>query len=311
MERTWRLTAALIATASSALVVSASLCAGVAGASDVAPIVRTVPEHTRSPRVVHPTPLSLSAPAGLSAFAGMGPCLGGVCYTPGEPTVAVGPNDVVQAVNAAVTVYDKSGVARAELDFDSFWGGETEYCVDPRVLYIGSVERFAISCTDITTPTSPMRFAISATSDPAGAWYTYAAPNTSFLDQDKIEATADKLIIAGNAETTEQIYVYELSEVASGASAPAVVGLVAKKSNVYEAAVQQTPAADGYLVSSFPGGKLYLATVTGTPAAHDVHVSETTVKSKFHDYPAPQEPATSTAGSTTPSTRPRPPTPSR
>jgi hypothetical protein len=37
-----------------------------------------------------------------------------------------------------------------------------------------------------------MRFAISKTSDPTGGWYRYAAPNSGFLDQDKIEATADK-----------------------------------------------------------------------------------------------------------------------
>ena len=134
-----------------------------------------------------------------------------------------------------------------------------------------------------------MRFAISQTSDPTGAWYKYAAPNTSFLDQDKIEATSDKLVIAGNTSTNEQIYVYNLSDVVGGVATPTVVHLVASKSNIYEAAVQQTPTSNAYLVSSYPGNALYLATITGTPAAANVKLTETKIAST--DYPAPQEPA--------------------
>jgi hypothetical protein len=259
-----------------------------AGGVALTPVRVTIPEHIRAPRGGSPTFRSFSAPAGVVAFPGMASCLGGICFTPGEPVIAVGPSDVLQTVNAAATVYSKAGANRAEFDFSTFWGAGTEYCVDPRALYIASVARFVISCTDITTPTSPMRFAISATSDPAGAWYTYAAPNNSFLDQDKIEATSDKFIIAGNTGSTEQIYVYNLSEVVAGAAAPAVAALTAKKSNVYQAAVQQTAAASGYMVASFPGQPVYLATIKGTPAERNVTLTETSIAVK--DFPAPKEP---------------------
>jgi hypothetical protein len=252
------------------------------------PLNRTVPILVREPRGhVAPTP-RLNAFAGVSQFPGMAGCVGFICATPGEPVIAVGPSDVLQTVNTSATVYNKAGASRAEFDFKTFWGPETEACVDPRALYIASVNRFAMSCTDIAKPTSPMRFAISATSDPAGAWTQYAAPNTSFLDQDKILATSDKFIIAGNTGSTEQMYVYNLADVVAGLAKPTVVALTAKKSNVYQAAVEQTATSNGYFVSSFPGGGLDLATVTGTPAASNVALSETTIASK--DFPAPLEP---------------------
>jgi hypothetical protein len=241
------------------------------------------------PAVSRPVPAS-----SITEFGGLGPCdpaSGGyLCSTPGEPVVAVGPTDIVETANTAAAVYSKAtGAKLAEFDFPSFWTGSgTDSCFDPRALYISTVERFAIACTDNTNSTSPMRFAISETSDPTGAWYIYAAPNTSFLDQEKIEATSDKFIISGNTSTTEQVYVYNLSDVVAGVANPQVVSATATKSNVYEAAVQQTPTSNAYFVSSFPGNELYLAAVTGTPAANDVHLTETEIPS--HDFPAPSEP---------------------
>jgi hypothetical protein len=219
----------------------------------------------------------------------MGPFEAGHFYTPGEPVIAVGPTDIVETVNEAAAVYDKAtGTLLAEFDFASFWGTDTHhFCTDPRALYIAWVDRFAISCSDNTTASSPMRFAISKTSNPAGAWYKYAAPNTSFLDQDKISASSDKFVIAGNTSTTEVMYVYNLSDVVNHVSPRKVVKLTAKKSNVYEAVVEQTATSPVYFVSSFPGNELYLATVSGTPATA-VTLKESLVKST--DYPAPAEP---------------------
>jgi hypothetical protein len=201
--------------------------------------------------------------------------------------VAVGPSDVLETVNAAATVYDKTtGTKLDEFDFAAFFG--TTSCGDPRALYLAAANRFAFACTDFSTSTSPMRFAISETADPAGAWYHYQAPNASFLDQEKIEATADKFIIAGNTSSTENIYVFNLSDVLAGVANPKVVTKIAKKSNVYQAVVEQTSSPTGYFVSSYPGGSLFIATVNGTPAAGNVTLSETLVSTK--DYPAPIEP---------------------
>jgi len=245
-------------------------------------------------RSAHPPPAVPFVPAASASpveFAGLGPSesYGGTTYfwTPGEPVVAVGPNDILQTANVAAAVFDKSGHKLAEFDFGTFWGGTPSNptgCTDPRALYLASVNRFAMSCSS-----SSVLFAISTTGDPTGPWYKYSAPNTSFLDQDKIEATSDKFIVAGNTTTSEQLYVYNLSDLVNGVTTPAVVSKVATKSNIYQAVVQQTTTSNAYLVSSFPGNQLYLATITGTPAAHDVVLTQTVVKST--DYPAPFEPS--------------------
>jgi hypothetical protein len=268
--------------------------APLAAAVTRAPLAKPPATRITEPRAYSSPRLHVSSGPGVTGFPGLGACDpipdGLSCSTPGEPVIAVGPSDVLETANTAAAVYDKSiGAKLAEFDFPTFWDGSgTDSCFDPRALYLASVDRFAIACTDNTTPTSPMRFAISQTSDPTGAWYKYAAPNASFLDQEKIEATSDKFIIAGNTSNGEPMYVYNLSDVVAGVANPKVVLVTAKKSNVYEAAVQQTATSNGYFVSSFPGNQLYLATVTGTPASNNVAVKETKISAS--DFPAPQAP---------------------
>jgi len=46
-------------------------------------------------------------------------------------------------------------------------------------------------------------------------------------------------------------------------------------------------------VSSYPGGSLYLATITGTPAGANVAMTEKAIR--VTDYAAPIEPAVSSA----------------
>ena len=224
-------------------------------------------------------------------FPGVGTLRRLALLGPGEPVVEVGPTTVLQTVNTAATVYDKaSGTKLAQFDFTVWWGAQTTECVDPRALYIASVDRFAFSCTDITpNKVSRIRFAISASGDPTGAWHAYDAPNRTFLDQDKIEATSDKFVVAGNSATFEQLYVYNLADLVAGMSNPPVVGVRATKSNVYQAAVQQTAVSPAYFVSSFPGHSLDLATITGTPAGANVALTEHAISTT--DYPAPVEPS--------------------
>lgn len=239
--------------------------------------------------------LALTAPAGAQAaitqFAGFGPCdPSGFCWDAGEPTVSVGPSDVLQTTNTVATIYSRTGTKLAQYDFSEFFGPKGISCGDPRSLYIASINRFAFSCTGFGT--GPMRFAISKTGDPTGEWFRYEAPNPEALDQDKIVASSNKFIIAGNgssAENSEWIYVYDLSEVAAGVSSPKVVKLLAKKSNLYEAAVEQTATSNAYLVAAYPGNGLDLATITGSPAEGNTAITETSIK--ITDFPAPIEPA--------------------
>jgi hypothetical protein len=268
-------------------VTPAALATGAAHAARAGAPAQRVP---RASRAATAAPQSLP-PGALTHFPGWEPCdPSGFCWDAGEPVVAVGPSDVLETVNTVATVYSKSGTKLAQFDFSDFFGPKEISCGDPRALYIASIERFAFSCTGFGV--GPMRFAISKTSNPAGEWYKYEAPNPEALDQDKIAASTNKFVIAGNgssAENAEWIYVYNLSELAAGALKPAVVKVLAKKSNLYEAAAEQTATSNVYLVASYPGNPLYLATITGTPAEGNVGIKETEIKST--DFSAPIEPS--------------------
>jgi hypothetical protein len=204
--------------------------------------------------------------------------------------IAVGPTEIVETVNTQAAVYSKSTLAQlAVLHFENFWtGGTSEECLDPRTIYLPGDDRFAISCSDFTA--NVMRFSISRTADPTGAWYLYSVGSAE--DQDKILATADKFIVAGNnAGTTEDIYVYNKADVLSGNPAPAVVHLTTNQSNVYQAAIEQTYTSNGYLVSAYQCSRCleWLATIRGTPAASNVSLVETLLGPTSDS--APHEPA--------------------
>jgi hypothetical protein len=246
---------------------------------DQAPARIPVPPGTTANR------LSPSRLAG-NTYSGLGSCGLNYCWAPGEPVVAVGPSDLVETVNSQAAVYDKAtGAQLALYPFESFWtGGSTEQCIDPRVIYLPGDSRFAMSCTDF--PANVMRFAISKTGDPTNGWYTYSVGPAD--DQDKILATSDKFIIAGNG-TGEDIYVYNKSDVTSGVANPAVVHLTTAHSNLYQAAVEQTYTGNGYLVATYPGADEWLATVTGTVAAGTVRLTEADLGPTSDA--APREPA--------------------
>jgi uncharacterized repeat protein (TIGR01451 family) len=200
----------------------------------------------------------------------------GFCWAPGEPTLAVGPSDIVETVNDQAAVFSKAGRQLADFDFESFWTGGTQVqCGDPRVIYLRPDNRFAISCNDPAANVN--RFAISKSGDPTGGWWKYSIG--PWVDGDKILATSDKFVLAGNdttGRTTEDIYVYNKADVLSGLANPKVVHLTTAHSQVYQAVVEQTYTSNGYMVNTTqcPGCVEWLARITGTPAAGNVALRE-------------------------------------
>jgi len=191
-------------------------------------------------------------------------CASGNGWSPGEPSIAVSSNQVVETVNSSVTVYAKAG-SQAQLwhsDLTSFFGGGSIACVDPRVIYLPSNSRFALVCTDIGTQPSTVRFAVSATSDATRAWYHYNT-HSGFLDQPKIVATSDKVIVAGNGNQ-EEFYVYKKSAILAGATTSPVH--LTGKNNLYQAVVEYTPTSNAFFVTAYAcsGCTATLATISGS-----------------------------------------------
>src|SRR5438094_5104075 len=111
----------------------------------------------------------------LHSFAGMSfndTASGG---EPPDTIVAAGPNHVVELVNTAIRVYDKSGGIRSTTELSAFFGslGGVGEMSDPQVSYDELAHRFAVGVLDFALPgvgASRFDFAVSDTADPTGGW---------------------------------------------------------------------------------------------------------------------------------------------
>jgi len=125
-----------------------------------------------------------SAPVLDSSFAGLGnPPHTERDVIPPDTMGAVGPNHLVSLLNSDFGVFDKTtGAVLQKVPLESFWGslgtsaGEpADFPFDTKVLYDPSSERFfAITLGGTSSPNSWILVAVSASSDPTGAWYKWA-----------------------------------------------------------------------------------------------------------------------------------------
>jgi len=102
-------------------------------------------------------------------------------WIPPDPTLAVGPNHIVETVNSTVAWFDKStGALQFAAPFDSsgspgfFEGvGAGSFCFDPRCLYDDIAGRFVVMCAEVYSSTAFIDIAVSDDNDPNGTWYAY------------------------------------------------------------------------------------------------------------------------------------------
>lgn len=111
----------------------------------------------------------------LHSFAGMNfndTASGG---EPPDTIVAAGPNHVVELVNTAIRVYDKTGSVLSTQEPSSFFSslGAVGQMSDPQTSYDELNHRFVVGVLDFDLPgvgRSQFDFAVSNTSDPTGGW---------------------------------------------------------------------------------------------------------------------------------------------
>jgi hypothetical protein len=119
----------------------------------------------------------ISATAGIG-FDGMSVNQGG--YIPSDNNIAVGPNHIVETVNAAVEVYSKTGtLLQGPLSLRSLWSGLGGECAannggDPVVQYDKVADRWII--TQLGSLSNPYAecIAVSATNDPTGSYHLWS-----------------------------------------------------------------------------------------------------------------------------------------
>ncbi len=127
---------------------------------------------------------------------------------PPDPTGAAGPDRYLQAVNTAFRVYTKTGssVGTAH-NLSSLWTGSADEG-DPIVLYDRHADRWLISQFNSGSP-NKMLLALSQTSDPAGAYYTWSFNFSQFPDYPKLSVWWDGYYFTSNSNKTAVVFERE------------------------------------------------------------------------------------------------------
>ncbi len=212
-------------------------------------IERRHPKHgSGAGHVVDPVVQTSTTTAGsaqtLGQWEGLGAGYPGFTVTavPPDPNMAVGPNHIVQWVNNAFVVFDKSGAPIiAPVSDDTFWGGLFSTCnqlggfSDPIVQYDRVADRWIVG--EVAIPLLPpiigqfaQCFAVSTTSDPTGSYYMWAYGfGTTVPDYPKIAVWPDGYYVTWNifengvTFTGAEACAWNRGDLLSGVAAPRFV----------------------------------------------------------------------------------------
>lgn len=155
---------------------------------------------------------------------------------PPDPVMAVGPNHIVEMINLVTAIYDKNGnTLVAPFDIGALWAGFavpdcTDPSGDPVVLYDQFMDRWVLSqftTRGLSNPALPFYncVAVSATSDPTGAYYRYAFTTDDFFpDYPKYGNWTDSYVITTrefgpNLGYGIGVYALEKNKMVNGQSA--------------------------------------------------------------------------------------------
>jgi hypothetical protein len=176
------------------------------------PTAHRSPGSTVDP-VVQTSTTTAAAAQTFGQWDGLGAGYPGYSITavPPDPNIAVGPHHVVQWVNNAFVVFDKSGgVINPPVADETFWGGLSSTCdqlggfSDPIVQYDRVADRWIVG--EVAIPLLPgllgqfaQCFAVSTTSDPTGAYHQWAYGfGTTVPDYPKIAMWPDGYYVTWN-----------------------------------------------------------------------------------------------------------------
>ncbi|MCB9198099.1 MAG: gliding motility-associated C-terminal domain-containing protein [Flavobacteriales bacterium] len=141
---------------------------------------------------------------------------------PGDPTVDVGPNHVVQMLNgssgARVQIWNKSGTTLAgPINFTTLSGGTFSGLGDPIVLYDHRADRWVL--TEFCDGCNNLYIAISTTPDPTGTYNIFSVTASSFPDYPKYSIWDNSYLITANeGSTTSSVYILNRTAMLAGGS---------------------------------------------------------------------------------------------
>lgn len=145
-------------------------------------------------------------------------------FFPPDPSGAAGTNHYYQGVNCKIQVFNKTGTSLAgPFNLNTLWPGSTNDG-DPVVLYDKYADRWFIAQFN---GADKILVAVSTTSNPAGAFYTYTftpAPGT-FPDYPKYSVWADGYYCTSNLGAPENVAVFDRTKMIAGNPSAGMIAL--------------------------------------------------------------------------------------
>lgn len=148
----------------------------------------------------------------------------GSTFAPPDPNMCVGPNHVVQMVNSAHKVFDKSGnLLTGPLKFSSI-ASTAQDDGDPIVLYDQLADRWMLLQFNLPAGNESIIFCISQTPDPTGAYFVYEFPTVGvFPDYPHVGIWNNSYVItthefnqAGTAYLGQGFYAVDRTKMVNG-----------------------------------------------------------------------------------------------
>lgn len=150
--------------------------------------------------------------------------------SPAEPSVAAGPDYVMETVNVSYEIYDSHFGNVVTGDYlQNFFSSATygsnavQAHGDARVIFDTTSQRFFLSMDDNANNIHTVDFAVSDSSDPTGNWHAWSITFSGWADQPKIATSLDKFVIdARDADHSDgaEVAVLDKNQLVSGASNP-------------------------------------------------------------------------------------------
>jgi FG-GAP-like repeat/CARDB/Divergent InlB B-repeat domain/FG-GAP repeat len=238
-------------------------------------------------------------PVVLQNFDGINHATSG--YIPPDPTVAAGPNHVVEFVNGQGNVWNKTGGLVSTFTLDSFFSITSEFDgFDPTIRYDGISGRwFASEVAESGTPSVPsyVALAVSQSDDPTGSWSIYPLSDSDVPDYPRLGMNDDKVVVSF-VEIGTQIYVVYIlnkSELLAGSATDYVIYTPGGNPGTPQPVVSLTGTTTEYMIDNSFTSSLTLYSITGIPGVSPVNVG--TAALAFRPTVAPpgaQQPGTST-----------------
>jgi len=215
--------------------------------------------------------------------------------TPPDVQIAVSNNYVVEFLNVLGKVWTRSGSFVSYINLYSLFSGNN--IGDPRIIYDELSGRFFASVYD--KDYNAIRIAVSATSNPLGAWYLYIfyQPNNLFPDQPYLGVNNDKVVASANLFDNAGIYygaqywVINKQQMLSGSSSVdyAISNIDATVASI-RPAIHLSPTNTFYMATTQTpySNIIYVYSITGIPPSITVNKYNFNVKTINTPPPAPQ-----------------------